>query len=328
LFHPFFKIFFCHLMHGIKRRVKSTGEIENERKEQEKKKIAQFCDLSSQFEKLREADARSEQLLDITKKLLEVGTEFYTLWNCRREVFQSLQQSKNADEMETLYDKELKFLEQSIASSPKSYWCWKHRVWITSQMKNCNWERELKLCGKLLELDERNFHCWNYRRYVSSKANKTWTEEFAFTTKKIEDNFSNYSAWHQRSVILDHHFKLNDTDALALIKQEFELVQNAFYTEPNDQSAWFYHRWLTDKVEVLAITEDQKTSLLQQEVTMCENLLEIEPNCKWALLTKTLLQGKLNKSQPNEADLDHLQKIDPLRSQYYQYLKTNSLAVH
>lgn len=47
-------------------------------------------------------------------------------------------------------------------------------------------------------------HAWDYRRYVvsSSPDARTLASELAYTTRKIEANFSNFSAWHQRSKIL------------------------------------------------------------------------------------------------------------------------------
>jgi len=63
-------------------------------------------------------------------------------------------------------------------------------------------ERELNLCEALLKLDQRNFHCWNHWMLVCKKMNMSLETQLAFTWSRINENASNYSAWHFRGELL------------------------------------------------------------------------------------------------------------------------------
>jgi len=105
--------------------------------------------------------------------------------------------------------------------------------------------------------------------------------EWDFTTCKIQDNFSNCSAFHYRSKLLGLYLKYcyNTVEAqpkdesrgssptqqqspifvavmefldqyesklLPLAKEELNLVRQAIYTEPEDQTPWWYHRFILE----------------------------------------------------------------------------------
>jgi geranylgeranyl transferase type-2 subunit alpha len=94
---------------------------------------------------------------------------------------------------------------------------------------------------------------------------RTDNSELAYTTRKIESNFSNFSAWHQRSKVYE------SKDAID-IAAELELVRNAMYTDPEDQSVWIYHRWL--------VGAGDDPNLLLQEIAAIQELLNEQPDSK------------------------------------------------
>jgi geranylgeranyl transferase type-2 subunit alpha len=72
-------------------------------------------------------------------------------------------------------------------------------------------------------------------------------EELKYTLSKIESNFSNFSAWHHRSLLLVPIWTakgLDDTQRRKERDDEFELIRQAMFVDPDDQSVWTYHSWL------------------------------------------------------------------------------------
>uniref|UniRef100_W5K0A0 Geranylgeranyl transferase type-2 subunit alpha n=1 Tax=Astyanax mexicanus TaxID=7994 RepID=W5K0A0_ASTMX len=445
-------------MHG-RVKVKSTAQQEEEKRKGREKKLKVYLTVRDAIFSKRSNGELDEEALQFTQQLLCSNPDFATLWNYRREILLHLETVKEEDEIQKLYEAELFFIETCLKMNPKSYGSWHHRGWVSSRLPRPDWTRELSLCDRCLSLDDRNFHCWDYRRLVVKASGVPVDQELQFTDRLIGSNFSNYSSWHYRSTLLPLlHPEPGSEPASPCRKQnnthtsptaspqthshrvceeqllkEYELVQNAFFTDPNDQSAWFYYRWLLGRAEreeliscvyvsregervavafskpVNALTEGlmlvldgqqqqrvewrsahprfrhspvwlcelppgsvsdinnehnltvhwmekhthrdcalytgrpeswcrdsatdqelfrselsvEKTSVLQSELQSCTQLLELEPQNKWCLLTIVLLMRALDPLGHEKETLAHFQtlkEVDPMRSSYYSDL--------
>uniref|UniRef100_A0A6I8QEN1 Geranylgeranyl transferase type-2 subunit alpha n=1 Tax=Xenopus tropicalis TaxID=8364 RepID=A0A6I8QEN1_XENTR len=238
-------------MHG-RIKVKTTLEQQEAKRKEREKKLQLYVSATQAALHKRETGQLDKEALDLTAQILALNPDFASLWNLRREVFLQLQTDRSEEEMQSLCLGELTFLENCLRVSPKSYGTWYHRCWIMKIIPKPDWARELTLCNRFLEIDERNFHCWDYRRIVTQSSSVPLPEELEFTTSLIGKNFSNYSSWHYRSKLLPQihpdPLRIGRVTEEALLN-ELELVQNAFFTDPNDQSAWFYHRWLLGRAD-------------------------------------------------------------------------------
>ncbi|KAI3891603.1 hypothetical protein MKW92_033745 [Papaver armeniacum] len=182
-------------------------------------KSTQLRTLQSQLLHNHHNKIYTKQALDLSPKLLGINPEFNTAWNYRKLVVQhNLLSQKNQDFIKSILDQELKIVEIALERNCKSYGAWHHRKWILNKGLS-SFDHKFNLLSKFQEVDSRNFHAWNYRRFVVALRNVPEEEELKYTTEMIDRNISNYSAWHNRS-----HF-----------------------SDPDDQSGWFYYFWLLDQ---------------------------------------------------------------------------------
>ena len=323
-------------------------------------KAKMYGDLTSLVRKLRQSGDHSPKALDLTTKLLRINPDYYTLWNYRREILlgqhgESMgliaaydsSSSKISEEIGgSLRDAELQLSKEAILKNPKAYGAWWHRCWIIQRFCT-NYKSELNLCSEFLNQDQRNFHCWNYRRYVIQIGDVPAEDEFSYSTEKINQNFSNYSAFHHRSVFITQipSHQTNIENIKAAMQVEFAIVENATFTDPYDQSAWWYHRFVLHWMKK-NILEEQKhhqeqgdsdidttssltqwcVGILEHQIENITSLVEFEPQCKWPVNALVYLlgllqeiQGKTNIENQTKIHelLETLKNLDPIRSRRY-----------
>ena len=114
---------------------------------------------------------------------------------------------------------------------------------------------------------------------------------------------------------------------------ELTLIQEALYTDPYDQSIWFYHSFLTTAFSASAalsaasvapgLTGAERAGYLDAQVDMVHEMLEGAEDCKWifqALVEMATTQRRDAGRWPEGITvediwgwMDELEKLDPLR---------------
>lgn len=188
---------------------------------------------------------------------------------------------------------------------------------------------------------------------VKTKLVSLAENELAYALRKIESNFSNFSAWHQRTQLLPHVWaaKQLSVDQMHVhVDAEFERVKHAMYTDPSDQSVWFYHRWLVDitlaeqtpqqdrEQHCITSHRQRKINVLHSEIGVIEELFELEPDSKWCAISlahyntllATLYQGQTDTNAEHAIAqqasakakrlLQQLIELDPDREHRYRDL--------
>ena len=147
-----------------------------------------------------------------------------------------------------------------------------------------------------------------------------------------------------------HFLPLSLTPPLSLLPKHTPVASSAVHTTPKTEGKGLPTFGAFQGFQAAAPTSEKNDSdgsdktgptdlsrhllVLHREVEMCEELLQLEPNCKWALLTVAfLLNGitlhgeSVNGYAEKVGDtFSRLTSLDPLRTTYYRDMQTALLS--
>ncbi|XP_017584452.1 PREDICTED: geranylgeranyl transferase type-2 subunit alpha, partial [Corvus brachyrhynchos] len=183
----------------------------------------------------------------------------------------------------------------------------------------------LSLTGSVLAANPDVGTCWNLRRRALGALGGDWVpSELSFVGQCLGVNPKSYGAWHHRGWVLGHaaappagredlalrerllaadprncesHWNSGTGEAGALpperLKEELELVQNAVFTDPTDQSAWVYLRCILSRAppppRIICVYVDREDASL---AVIFSRPVRVNPECPE--LTATLDGSTLN----------------------------------
>mmetsp|Transcript_10997 Transcript_10997/g.20160 ORF Transcript_10997/g.20160 Transcript_10997/m.20160 type:complete len:502 (-) Transcript_10997:15-1520(-) len=313
--------------------------------------------------------------LDLCADFLQLDERNFHCWNYRRFVVALLGSCGSTSSLTSVQDADIAVKpDTELFNGSWFSWLNQSKVMMGAQLSRSAGSAVGMIAVNTEQDDEAASVARSIMPLSKQELEEIITNEWDFTNSKIQDNFSNGSAFHYRSKLLPLVLELRlssdsgDSEGddsnpssnerydaiLSLAREEWEnLVLNAIFTEPDDQTPWWYHRFIVSWAKPSDDLDDEMVdgyeALLFEMADSLRDLLEVEKEndvvgnddkkdeskgakCKWAyiglhLVLSTLLESKsmdkeeaVNLREEAEECLTELMRIDPNRRERYQNL--------
>ena len=318
-----------------------------------------------------------EDELKLTAACLQRNPKAYAAWFHRkwavRHFLLTTAASATGEQRSALLQTELGLCASFLDRDERNFHCWNYRRYVVALMLEISsldnadennvsldgsWNSvgDAVVMGPQLALDTDRSNA-KEKQLPAESIDEVIRSEFEYTSQRIEKNFSNCSAFHYRSKLIDlvldadlreEGISRNEEGEayqvrLDMSRGELEMVQSAVFTEPDDQTAWWYHRFVlawakpqsvehwTDR-DAAADAMESFAEVLEEEKESIRELVEAEGGkCKWGLLALHMLLTELmdlddnadRESLVEEANdcIDQLTALDPDRATRYKSMK-------
>jgi hypothetical protein len=190
----------------------------------------------------------SPQAFELTTKMISLNSASYTAWFWRRKCIQ-------CDVSWDRLEEELVFVDSWCDRNSKNYQVWYHRRWILELLHAIDpiksldlVEPELKDLENHIEKDSKHYNAWSHRLFIAKKYGLlSSTSEFDFTSRILERDLRNNSAWSYRRNALKYHPDVTE--------QEIDFVIQKIKLAPRNEAAWVYLRSIDGWFDDLRIHE-------------------------------------------------------------------------
>ena len=319
-----------------------------------------------------------EDELKLTAACLQRNPKAYAAWFHRKWAVRhwllttGTAGSANEEQRSALLQTELGLCASFLDRDERNFHCWNYRRYVVALILDASlldkadnnidldgsWKsvRDAVVMGPQLAIDTDRSEA-KEGQVPPESIDEIIRSEFEYTSERIEKNFSNCSAFHYRSKLIDlvldadlreESISRNEEGEayqvrLDMSRGELEMIQNAVFTEPDDQTAWWYHRFVlawarpkpvknwTDQ-DAAAEAIESFAEVLEEEKESIRELVEAEGGkCKWGLLALHMVLTELmdlddnsdRESLVKEANdcIDQLTALDPDRATRYKSMR-------